>query len=79
MTGKHYGWHKQWRRDGGRLIHDSGLAVEFDPELGWAATEDTAEAWAAFEQARGVALADLPARMQRLCREAARWRERGQQ
>ena len=35
MTGKHFGWHKHWRRNGARLVHDSGLAVEYDPELGW--------------------------------------------
>ena len=76
MTGKHYNWHKAWRRDGGRLVHDSGLAVEYDPDLGWAATDDTAEAWAAFEQVCGVTLADLPGRIQRLIREAAEWAAR---
>lgn len=76
MTGKHFGWHKAWRREGARLVHDSGLAVEYDPDLGWAATDDTAEAWAAFEQVRGVTLADLPGRIQRLLREAAEWAAR---
>lgn len=73
MTGKHYNWHKAWRRDGARLVHDSGLAVEYDEELGWMTDDDTTEAWAAWEQARGVPLHDLAARMQRLCREAAEW------
>jgi len=76
MTGKHRNWHKAWRRDGALLVHDSGLAVEYDDDLGWSATDDTAEAWAAFERARGVPLHDLAARMQRLCREAAEWNER---
>ena len=65
-----------WHREGALLVHDSGLAVEYDEDLGWSATDDTAEAWAAFEQARGVPLHDLPARMQRLCREAAEWARR---
>jgi hypothetical protein len=64
-----------WRRDGQRLLHDSGLVVEFDDELGWSATDDTAEAWAAFEHARGVPLHDLAQLMQRLCSEAAEWDE----
>ncbi|MBF5006021.1 hypothetical protein [Diaphorobacter caeni] len=75
MTNKRY-WHKEWSRDGSYLVHSSGLKVEFDEDLGWSATEDTAEAWSAFELARGAPLHDLPARMQRLCREAAEWSER---
>ena len=54
MTGKHYNWHVAWRRDGGRLVHDSGLAVEYDDELGWVTCDDTCEGWSAFETARGV-------------------------
>jgi hypothetical protein len=27
MTGKNYNWHKAWRRDGGRLVHISGAAL----------------------------------------------------
>lgn len=75
MTGKHYRWHRAWRRDADcpvRLLHDSGLVVEYDHELGcWAATEDSCEAWAAWECARGVPLHDLTARLTRLCKEAA--------
>ena len=52
MTGKHFGWHKAWRREGARLVHDSGLAVEYDDELGWMTDDTTTEAWAAWEQAR---------------------------
>lgn len=73
MTGKHFGWHKAWRREGARLVHDSGLAVEYDDELGWMTDDTTTEAWAAWEQTRGVPLHDLAARIQRLCREAAEW------
>jgi phage gp36-like protein len=62
-----------WRRDGTRLAHDSGLAVEYDDDLGWVATEDTAETWAAFQQAFGTPLEALPRIMQRLCLEAAQW------
>ncbi len=63
----------EWSREGSIFVHSSGLRIEYDEDLGWSATDDTAEAWAAFEQARGVPLHDLPARMQRLCREAAEW------
>lgn len=77
MTGKHHNWHKAWRKDGARLVHDSGLAVEYDEELGWCSTDDTSEAWSAFELARGVPLHDLQARMQRLLREASEWRADG--
>jgi hypothetical protein len=58
------------------LVHDSGLAVEYDEDLGWSATDDTTEAWCAFEQARGVPLHDLQARLGRLLREAAEWARR---
>ncbi len=76
MTGKHYKWHTAWRRQGGLLVHDSGLAVEYDPELGWCSTDATTEAWSAFELARGVAFHDLEARLTRLLREAAEWNDR---
>lgn len=74
MTGKHHSWYKAWRREGARLVHDSGLAVEYDDVLGWCTTDDTTEAWSAFEFARGVPLHDHPARLQRLLKEAAQWR-----
>lgn len=76
MSGKHKDWHKAWRRDGVRLVHDSGLAVECDELLGWSTTEDTTEAWSAWEMARGVPLHDLQARMQRLIKEAIEWHQR---
>lgn len=75
MTSKHYNWHKAWRRVGDRLLHDSGLAVEYDDVLGWCTTEDTTEAWSTFELASGVPLHDHPARLQRLLKEAAEWRD----
>lgn len=75
MTSKHFNWHKAWHRQGARLVHDSGLAVEYDDVLGWCTTDDTSEAWSAFELARGVPLHDQPARLQRLLKEAAQWRE----
>jgi hypothetical protein len=40
------------------------------------ATEDSIPAFQASEQARGVPLHDLVARLQRLCREAVKWHER---
>lgn len=73
MSGKNEDWRKTWRRDGARLIHDSGLAVEYDDVLGWSTTEDTTEAWSAWEMARGVSLHDLQDRLGRLLREAAEW------
>jgi len=75
VTGKHAGWHKAWRRQGARLVHDSGLAVEYDDVLGWATCEDTTEAWSAFESARGVPLHDQQQRLGRLLREAAQWKD----
>ena len=76
MTSKHFGWHHEWSRHGPRLIHTSGLAVEYDDILGWCSTDDTMEAWSAFELARGVPLHDQLALLQRLLKEAARWREK---
>lgn len=73
MTGKYYAWHKAWHRQGARLVHDSGLSVEFDEVLGWHTCDDTLEAWGAFELARGVPLHDQLARLQRLLKEAALW------
>jgi len=73
MSGKRKYWHKAWRRDGARLLHDSGLAVEYDDVLGWCTTDATTEAWSASEAARGVPVHDHPARLQRLLREAAKW------
>ena len=74
MTGKHYNWHRHWRwGDAGRLLHDSGLVVEYDEALGWVATEESCEAWAAVEQARGVQFKQLAPRLMRLCHEAATW------
>lgn len=76
MSGKHKNWHKAWRRDGARLLHESGLAVEYDDVLGWCSTEDTTEAWSSFEIARGVPLHDLTARLNRLIKEAQEWNTR---
>lgn len=78
MTGKHRNWHKAWRREGARLVHESGLAVEYDDVLGWCTTEDTSEAWSTFELARGVPFHDLQARMGRLVREAMEWDQHNQ-
>lgn len=78
MTNKHYNWHKHWHQVGGRRVHDSGLAFEYDDVLGWCTCDDTIEAWQAFEQARGVPLHDLDARARRLARECAEWRNDGQ-
>jgi len=81
MTGKHRNWHKAWRREGlDLLVHESGLRVqltELDDGSLDAVTEDaSAEVWVAFEQARGVPLHDLQARLLRLVKEAAQWHDR---
>lgn len=73
MTGKYYAWHKAWRRQGAKLVHDSGLAVEHDAALGWRASRETLAAWSAFELARGVPLHDQLLRLQRLVKEASQW------
>ncbi|MDY7537694.1 hypothetical protein QN372_00895 [Undibacterium sp. RTI2.1] len=73
MTNKHYNWHHAWHQIGNRRVHDSGLAFEFDDDLGWVTCDDTFEAWQAFEFARGVPQHDLLARSMRLAREAAEW------
>lgn len=81
MTGKHHNWHRAWHRtEAGHLHHDSGLLVlvgEPDEDGGLDLVTDDAslQAWQAFEQARGVPLHDLQARLQRLLREAAEWHQ----
>jgi len=80
MTGKHYQWHRAWRRDGAQLVHDSGLRIDVTPSEGGAldlVTDDASlAAWQASERSRGVPLHDLQARLGRLLREAARWHQR---
>lgn len=79
MTSKNFNWHKNWHREGARLIHISGLAFEVTKGDGYTdiiATGDTLEAWQAFELARGVPLHDLAERAKRLNREAAEWHSR---
>lgn len=77
MTGKHYNWHKSWRRnDAGNLLHDSGLIVIVKPGDGYTdLTVDraTLEAFQVFEAARGVPFHDVAARLKRLIKEAERW------
>lgn len=81
MTGKRRNWHKAWRREGaGLLVHESGLRVRLeeleDGSLDAVTDDASTEAWAAFEQARGVPLHDLQARLLRLVKEAAQWHDR---
>lgn len=76
MTGKHFNWHKAWRWQNRRLVHDSGLAFEVDEALGITTCDDTLEAFQAFEMARGVPLHDLQSRVMRLTREAGEFYER---
>lgn len=81
MTGKHYQWHKAWRREAsGDLLHDSGLRVLVQPvddgAVDLVTADDTLEAWQAFEAARGVPAHDMLARLRRLIREASEWHRR---
>lgn len=76
MTNKNFNWHKAWRWQGQRLVHDSGLAFEVDDILGVTTCDDTLEAFQAFEKARGVPFHDLQARILRLSHEAAQFNER---
>lgn len=80
MTGKHRNWHQAWRRDGAGLLHDSGLRLTITPADDGALELETDDAslatWMAHEQARGVPVHDLQARLQRLLREAAEWQQR---
>jgi hypothetical protein len=79
MTGKNYNWHKAWRWQDQRLVHDSGLAFEIDDVLGVCTCDDTLAVWQAFEVQRGVPLHDLQFRLMRLTREAAEFNERNPQ
>lgn len=82
MTGKHYAWHKAWRREAsGHLLHSSGLRVLVepapdDPGATDLVTDDASLAiWQASETSRGVPVHDLTARLQRLLKEATRWHQ----
>jgi len=78
MTGKRYNWHKAWRWQDQRLVHDSGIqfiATRCDGYTDINAAPDTLEAFQAFEMARGVPLHDLAARLQRITKEAAKFYE----
>lgn len=78
MTGKHHNWHKAWQRQAdGSLLHDTGLRLLVRPADGGATDlEADGESLLLFqvrEQARGVPMHDLQARLQRLLQEGARW------
>lgn len=74
MTTKQY-WHKAWQRDGAGLLHGSGLQAQINTEGAWVARPACLPAWQAFEQASGVPAHQLPARLARLLKEAALWRD----
>ena len=79
MTGKHYNWHKRWRRDGGRLVHDSGLiftVLEGNEFTDLVAEQNSLTAFQAHEQARGLSMDDVLARLRRLTNEAQMWHQR---
>lgn len=81
MTGKHRNWHQAWRRDdAGHLVHGTGLRLLVQPAEDGAvdliAEGESLLMFQAREQARGVPLHDLQARLQRLLREGAEWHQR---
>jgi hypothetical protein len=80
VTGKHRNWHRAWSRISlGRLRHESGAEFVITQGEGRTDAQVSAETLAVFqasEHARGVPAHDLVARLQRLCREAAKWHER---
>lgn len=69
-------WHVSWREENGQRIHDSGLVLEYRQGR-WQPLESALAAFAAHEAARGVPAHHLEGRLQRLCREAAMWVNRG--
>lgn len=72
MTEKHNQPFNQWRREGERFIHESGLVVAYDEDTGsWASEEGSTEVWTARELGQGTPIADLVKRLHQLCREAA--------
>lgn len=82
MSGKHHNWHKSWRWQDGRLVHDSGAVfmVQRGGEfIDIKAAPETIGAFQEFELARGVPLHDLQQRLMRLAREAAEFNERNPQ
>lgn len=79
MTGKHYNWHKAWRREGDRLVHMSGVQFAIERGDGFTdinAAPETLEEFQRYELARGVPVHDLAKRLMRLAREAGEWLER---
>ncbi len=74
MTTKQY-WHKAWQRSGAGLLHSSGLQACKDDQGTWVAPPACLPAWQAAMQAQGVPVADRPARLARLIKEAAMWRD----
>lgn len=79
MTGKHHNWHKAWTRNqAGHLQHASGLLVLVAHGAGYTdlETDDASlTIWQASETSRGVPAHDLPARLQRLMKEAEAWHQ----
>jgi hypothetical protein len=83
MTGKHYNWHRAWRWQDGRLVHDSGAAFAVaqagDGTVDISAAPETLGAFKESELARGVPLHDLQQRLTRLAREAGEFAARNPQ
>lgn len=79
MTSKHFNWHKEWRREGIRLIHTSGAQftmVRGDGYTDFRVAPETLSEFQKHEIARGVPVHDLAKRLTRLAREASEWHER---
>ena len=71
MTGKLYGWHKQWQIEGDCLVHASGLRVERNAKGECSLVETSVSSFFNYEKSRGVPEHDLKVRLQRLLKEAS--------
>jgi hypothetical protein len=77
VTGKNYGWHKQWSdNDRGQVVHASGLVFDvikgkdfFDVVV----DKSTLKTFQTIELSRGVGLHQIVDRLRCLSREASQW------
>jgi hypothetical protein len=79
MAGRHYNWHKRWRRDiDAHLVHESGVRVivhRGEDYTDFTVDHGALEAYQAIDQARGVPLHVTLAKLKRLLAEARLWRD----
>ena len=82
MAGRHYNWHKSWRREAsGHLQHTSGLRVlvmQGEGHTDFECDPNTLDTYQSAQRARGVPLHATLMRLKRLLAEAQKWREPNQ-